>query len=228
MSSKNCQTLSTGWATSKSFLISIRPPRAEVGGRVPLEGVAAADAAEVVGDAVVLERVAGRRRRRTVIPHTGSTASRRCGRRADGAGSGAELAGGAQLDQLGQDRDGDLAVGGVAEVEPDRHAHPVEQVPWHPAVGEVAEHGLAALAGGDQPDERRRRRRPPARPPPRHRGPGWRPRRSSARRRRAAEKSAPSRRSARQPSAAARSASVCAIGERPTTTRCGAGTTGSM
>ena len=44
----------------------------------------------------------------------------------------------------------------------------------------------------------------------------------------AAVKSSPATRSVRQPSARARSASVCAIGERPTMTRCGAGTTGSM
>ena len=64
----------------------------------------------------------------TVMPHTGSIAGaggacadarrRRCGR---------ERARGPQLDELGQDRDRDLAVRGVAQVEPDRHLHPVEQ-----------------------------------------------------------------------------------------------------
>src|SRR5579859_75225 len=44
----------------------------------------------------------------------------------------------------------------------------------------------------------------------------------------AAVKSGQSSRSARQPSPRARPASACAMGERPTTTRCGAGSTGSM
>ena len=46
----------------------------------------------------------------------------------DRLGLGAELARGPELHQLGQDRHRDLPVRGVAEVEPDRHLHPVEQV----------------------------------------------------------------------------------------------------
>ena len=166
----------------------------------------------------------------TVIPHTGSIAvavstsgsvpCRSLGRdRSEGAG-------GPQLDQLGQDRDGDLAVGGVAEVQPDGHPHPVESLAGDAAVGEVAEHGLATLPRGDQADERRLGRDRPlerllvtvALGRDHHDRTGVEP---------VAGEVVGVDDHGVPVSAAARSARVWAIGERPTTVSCTVGTTGS-
>ena len=66
-----------------------------------------------------------------------------------------ERAGGTELDELGQDGDGDLLVRGVPEVEPDRRMHPVESLAGDAPIGQVAEHGFAPPPRGDQPDEQR-------------------------------------------------------------------------
>jgi hypothetical protein len=69
---------------------------------------------------------------------------------------GTEPAGRPQLDQLGQDGDADLAMGGVTEVEPGGHPHPRQHLLWHTAIGQVAEHGVAATLRGDEADVGRR------------------------------------------------------------------------
>src|SRR5580698_8209711 len=108
MFSKNRQTLSTGSATSKSLLISIGVlPSSQqplgVGGRIALEGLLAAGAAEVVGLPLVLRAPAGRADLDGHPAHGVGflrllTAGGPGGRRCRG-----ERAGSAQLHQLGQD-----------------------------------------------------------------------------------------------------------------------------
>ena len=168
----------------------------------------------------------------TVIPQTGSIASLvapTTGSSVVGSARVGEGAGGPQLDQLGQHGDGDLAVRGVAEVETDRGAHPVEELLRDAALGEVLEQGLAALVRGDQADE--------GRPGggrelegllvavtlggDDHDGPLVRS--SSAVSSWQVDDAAVASRAS-----SARSASSCAIGERPTTSRSRTGTTGSM
>ena len=95
----------------------------------------------------------------TVMPHTGSIAVGGLLRRwcVAGRAGGSQAPCGTQLDQLGQDRDRDLAVRGVPQVEPDGHVHPVEESAWNAALLEVAEHGFATAPRGDQADEGRGR-----------------------------------------------------------------------
>src|SRR5580704_13323070 len=135
MFSKNCQTFSTGSPTSKSFLISIVPRSCSqellhVSSWVTLERLPAASAAEVVGDAAMLQR-------RALRPSCDGHAADRIsglGRpvRADAArswnagGRAGQRPGSPQLDKLGEDRYGDLLVGGAAEVEPGWHPDALE------------------------------------------------------------------------------------------------------
>ena len=51
-----------------------------------------------------------------------------------------------QLDQLGEHGDGDLGMGGVTQVETDRHPDPIEQVRRDTPIGQVPEHRLTPLA----------------------------------------------------------------------------------
>src|SRR5215469_11069782 len=116
---KNCQTFSTGSATSKSLLISIVPRSCShellhVRTRLPLEHLAAADPAEVVRHAAVLQLNTvrpGRGRCRRAPP-----AARCLGAGVGGARSG-EPASCPKLHELSQDRDGDLLVRCAAKVE---------------------------------------------------------------------------------------------------------------
>ena len=67
-----------------------------------------------------------------------------------GRGHLSEGAGRAQLHQLGENGDGHLLVRCLAEVEARGRVHPVELVPGHAALGQVAEHRLGPAAGRDQ------------------------------------------------------------------------------
>src|ERR1700733_32472 len=162
MSPKNSQTFSTGWATSKSLVTSMA--LLQVRRRVLLERPAAAGAAEVVRLAVVLQRIAGRVRGHGHPAH-GVSASpggrppgppRDClarrglsfgapplARQRSRTGARMDTARSAQLDQLGQDRDRDLAVRGPAQVQPGRHPDPVQLVLRHAPFREVAQHSRA-------------------------------------------------------------------------------------
>ena len=115
----------------------------------------------------------------------------------------------------------------MAQVQAGRHPDPAELIGGQAAVGQVAEHRGAAPAGADQaqvggPGRERGLHRVLVAVPlggDHHHG---------ALGASAAENSGPATRSVRQPRPRPRSASVCAIGDRPTTTRCGTGSTGSM
>ena len=163
-----------------------RSRRARRHARVPCRGrrrrPAGSRAAESSTSPVVFEVERGVDGRH-VMPQTGSIAIRR---RA-GVGSVASARGGGRRaarrrprprgDDLGQDRQRDLAGRAGADVEPGRRVDPAAG--RRPSV-ERGEHGRAALAAGDQPDVRdlgahRRRRAPP-------------PRRGRARRRPRAER----------------------------------------
>src|SRR5215469_3737990 len=165
MSSKNCHTFSTGSATSKSLLISIVPRSCShellhIRARLPLERLAAADPAEGVRDAAVLQlntvwpgsnghaadRVnhAGRLRFNRV-----PLAARSLRARVGDARPG-EPARCPQLHELSQDRDGDLLVRCPAKVESGRHPDPRELVLRHAPVGEIAEHRRAPPTRADK------------------------------------------------------------------------------
>src|SRR5271166_3793367 len=171
MFSKNCHTFSTGSATSKSLLISIVPRSCSqellhVSSWFALERLPAAGAAEVVRNAGMLQRHALRpgsdghtadridllgRLPLYRLPLYGLPLCRlplcRLPLCAGAAGiSARQRAGRSELDELGQDRDCDLLVGGAAEVKPGWHPDALELVLRDSAVGEISEHGHAALA----------------------------------------------------------------------------------
>src|SRR5690242_7190090 len=148
MLSKNCQTFSTGSATSNSFFISMGLSR-HVCVRVLLERLPAAGAAEVVVGALVPHRT-GRARRHGHPAHR--VLGGYDGRRSDLGTRPGQRAGCPQLDQLGQDGDRYLLVRGGPQVQAGRHPDPVELVLRHAAVREVAEHGGPAPARADKPE----------------------------------------------------------------------------
>jgi hypothetical protein len=85
------------------------------------------------------------------MPQTGSISScvgTSAGEAAD------EVARGALLDELGEDRDGDLLVRDLAQIQAGRRVHARELIVGRPPVAQVPEHGVRPLARGDETDVR--------------------------------------------------------------------------